>query len=779
MTVFKLGRGRALALSLAGTLALVAPLTGGEMQPTELASSLIALKSSVLKADEEAAAKTALFDDNHARMRVDMARQTAAFDKVATPAEWEKFRDERLAAMRTSFGSTGQPLAPAPLPAEAKPSPGGCEITGTTEGDGFRVANLVIAGRPGLPITANLYMPATPSNSMPGILIMTAHHNPKVQSELLDMGATWARSGCLVIIPDNIGYGERRQQPYGGREDYRWRYFMGMQLETVGESLMGWMVADLRRALDVLTVQPGVDPKRIIALGSVAGGGDVVSVLAATDNRVTCVIPYNYGSATAVKPVSDDETTWINFIGWGDMDTVRCLRNSGRDGFNPWMILAASAPRRLIYAKEFPWQPAGDEGYARLARVYNLYGASDHLDHSQGGTDCNNVDAVHRKKFYPILERWFNMPVPVEAKAKRWSQELVCMTPEARTRWRMRPVHEILAELGAKQLANGRAALAALPADKRKEQLRKLWAARLGSIAPAASTQVERTETVDGNGFVAERLLLSAEPTMPLPTLLLKPKFGAAKFPVVLCVAQEGKDTFVSKRAMEIAELLQHGVAVCLVDVRGTGETKPDTHDRYWYSSVVDTAGCELMVGDTTLGLRIRDLRNVLRHLQSRADIDGHRVAVWGDSFAPVNPSKFVDPPMKTDCSALLAEPMGASAAILLALFEDDVQAVIARGGLTGFAALLDGPACHVVLDAIVPQALETGDLSEVVATLEPRPVRLEALIDGRNRLANQERLERDLASARAAYRPHAANLQLSPSPQDDVAEWVAAALNR
>ena len=779
MTVFKPGTGHAMAASIIGSLVLVAPLIGGEMQPTELASRLIALKSSSLTKEEEAAAKTALIDDNHARMRAVIARQTAAFDKVATLADWERFRNERLAAMRASFASSGQPLAPALLPAEAKAAPGGCEITGITEGDGFRVANLIIAGRPGLPITANLYMPAAPSNSMPGILIMTAHHNPKVQGELLDMGATWARSGCLVIIADNIGYGERRQQPYGGREDYRWRYYLGMQLETVGESMMGWMVADLRRALDVLTLQPGVDPNRIIALGSVAGGGDVISVLAATDNRVTCVIPYNYGSAMAVKPVSDDETTWVNFIGNGDMDTVRCLRNSGRDGFSPWLIVASLAPRRLIFAKEFGWQPAGDEGYARLARVYDLYKASDHLDHAQGGTDCNNVDAVHRKKFYPILERWFNMPVPVEARVKRWSQELVCMTPEARTHWTTRPVHEILAELGAKQLATARTALAALPAEKRKEHLRNLWAARLGNIAPAASTQVERTETVDGNGFTAERLLLSAEPTMPLPTLLLKPKSGAAKFPVVLCVAQEGKDAFVSKRALEIADLLQRGVAVCLVDVRGTGETKPADPDRYWYSGLVDTAACELMVGDTTLGLRVRDLRNVLRHLRSRPDIDGHRVAVWGDSFASVNPPLFVDPPMKTDVSALLAEPMGASAAILLALLEDDVQAVVARGGLTGFSALLDGPACHVVLDAIVPQALETGDLSEVVASLAPLPVRLEALVDGRNRLARQDRLERDLASAREAYRAQPGKLSITPIPQDDIAEWVAAALRR
>ena len=763
------------------------------MQTPELASTLISLKSTVLKLEEAAAGRNVLENDGLARVRTANARQTAAFDKVATLADWERFRDDRLAAMKTSFNAAGAPLASAPLPAEAKPSAGDCEITGLYEGDGFRIANLVIAGRPGLPITANLYRPAAPSNSMPGILIVHSHHNPKTQGELQDMGVTWARSGCLVIVADAIGYGERRQQFYGGREDYRWRYHLGMQLNTVGESHMGWMAADQRRALDVLLAQPGVDPKRIVVLGAVAGGGDIAGVLAALDSRVTCVIPYNYGSATAGTATDAGEPRWVNFIGGGESDTVRCLRNHGHDGFNPWLIVASAAPSCLIFAKEFDWQPTGDEGYARIARVFELYGAAGHLDSTHGfgngklppphASHCNNVGPTHRQAIYPILERWLKMPVPAEVQAKRLSGELVCLTPAARAHWPVRPVNEVLADLAAQQLATARAALAALPPAKRKDYLRQVWAERLGNVVPAGTITVTHSETDEGDGFVAERLLLAAEPTAPLPVLLLKPETGraksAAKPPVVICVAQEGKAVFLAKRAMEVAELLQRGMAVCLVDVRGTGETKPDEHDRYWYSVAVETAAREMVLGQTILGSRVRDLRAVLRHLQSRPDLDGRRVGVWGDSFAPVNASKFVDPPMKTEVSALHAEPLGATAALLLALFEDDVQAVIARGGLTGYAALLDGAACHVVMDAIVPQVLETGDLAEVVATLAPLPVRLEALVDGRNRLASQERLERDLASARKAYRPASDALLLAPAGHDDVAEWFGAALKR
>ena len=66
---------------------------------------------------------------------------------------------------------------------------------------------------------------------------------------------------------------------------------------------------------------------------------------------------------------------------------------------------------------------------------------------------------------------------------------------------------------------------------------------------------------------VVEQNLL--DETHPVPTLLLLPKH-AEPFPVVVGVAQQGKSVFLKQRADAIARLLEKGVAVCLVDVRGT-----------------------------------------------------------------------------------------------------------------------------------------------------------------------------------------------------------------
>jgi hypothetical protein len=43
----------------------------------------------------------------------------------------------------------------------------------------------------------------------------------------------------------------------------------------------------------------------------------------------------------------------------------------------------------------------------------------------------------------------------------------------------------------------------------------------------------------------------------------------------VLCVCQEGKDRFLKERALAIANLVQLGVSVCILEFGGTGNTRP------------------------------------------------------------------------------------------------------------------------------------------------------------------------------------------------------------
>ena len=127
--------------------------------------------------------------------------------------DWERFRREKLNALRASLGELPQrPAVPRTL------------MTGQIQGDGFQIHNLVFESRPGLVVTANLYVPDPRPKSIPGIVLSHSHHNPKEQGELQDMGMTWARAGCFVLVPDHLGHGERRQHPFVSAADYRRRF---------------------------------------------------------------------------------------------------------------------------------------------------------------------------------------------------------------------------------------------------------------------------------------------------------------------------------------------------------------------------------------------------------------------------------------------------------------------------------------------------------------------------------------------------------------------------
>ncbi len=662
-----------------------------------------------------------LHDEARELVRQANRRETEAWRKIATREDWERYRDAKLAALRASLGAPVEP------PKDLK-----VRVTRTIEGEGYRIENLVYESRPGLLVTANLYGPAKPAASMPGLLIIHSHHNPKTQGELQMMGITWARQGCLVLVMDQLGHGERRQHPFVNaeswkgsfrptRQDYWFRYVTGMQLHLAGESLVGWMAWDVWRGVDLLLARPGVDPERIALLGSVAGGGDPCAVAAALDPRIKAAVPFNFGGPQPETkfPLPEDAEHAFNYAGGGSWESTRNLRLSARDGFLPWAIVGAVAPRGLVYAHEFAWDQERDPVWKRFEKLYALYGVPDRLAWTKGrgsvsgrppeSTHCNNIGPEHLKGVYPAFERWFKMPVPAgEAKERHSAEDLACVTREVA----MRPLGGILADL-----VRGR----------KSSDLRADWARLLGPIEPAADPKVATL----GEGRLGEarfeKLMVG-----DIPVLVLLPGAAASgRPPLVVAAAQEGKEGFLKHRPGQLQRLLEAGVGVVLPDVRGTGENGSLGSGRGRSTGATSLSSTELMLGRTLAGLRLADLRVVVRWARGRSDA----VALWGDSFAPANPPDR-DLAVPQDASPFPdhAEPLGGFLALFGALYEKDVKAAYAFGGLKGFASLLESPFCYVPHDTIVPGALTLGDLDDVAAALAPRPLRLEGRVDGLNR---------------------------------------------
>ena len=758
----------------------------------DLAGTLRDLDVTVLSNDERQELAGMISRDIERRRLLAIQRENMAWSKVKSRDDWERFRDQRLNALRESLGQFPPP-----------PKDLNIQTTGRIEGDGYRIENIVFESRPGLLVTANLYLPTRPRESMPAVLFSHSHHNPKTQGELQDMGATWARQGWLVLVMDLLGHGERRQHPFVssdqypkpfgvGRQDYYFRFNVGLQLQLVGESLMGWMMWDLMRGVDLLCSREGVDEDRIVLIGSVAGGGDPAAVAAALDPRIAAVAPFNFGGPQPDYPIPQDAEKEFYYFGVAYWETTRCLRLGGRDGFAQWVITAGAAPRGLIYSHEFAWDRARDPVWPRLEKVFSFYDARDHLavaagrGHLEGrppeSTHCNNVGVVHRRQLYPHLARWFDRQPPAdEFQNHRHVGELLCITPAVAERLDPQPVYKLARKLADERIAGARKDMASVDFASRRTILRDGWTGLLGNITPAANPIVKAVERDQTKGVTVERIVLEVEPGIVVPLVVMQARDERSdRLPVVIALADLGKQKFLAARPDAVSTWLEAGCAVCLPDVRGSGETSAG--GSHGPRSMGTTLSCrDQVLGQTLLGSRLRDLRSVLLFLRSRGGLE-KEVSLWGDSLAALNPPERSEVvPHGVDNPNAQAEPSAGLLVLLTALFEDNVNAVYARGTFASFRSLLDSQFLYVPHDSVVPGALTAGDVADIAAALVPRPLLVECLVDGLNRGVPFDTIAVAFAPTSQAYRLVNASEQfaLYVTGQDDSALWLLDQIER
>lgn len=724
--------------------------------------------------------------DNIKEMRDDVnKRDVEAWRSIKTKADWEKFRDERIAKLRESLGRF-----PAP-PQSVK-----VVTTKKLEADGCTVECIIYESRPGLYVTANLYVPKDTSKPMPGFIVVHSHHNPKTQGELQDMGLLWARQGCLVLVPDMLGHGERRQHTFvdaksypekfaTSRQDYHFRYNVNLQLSLRGESLMGWMVWDLMRGVDVLYQRPGIDKKNIMVFGSVAGGGDPCAVFAALDSRVTAAAPFNFGGPQPETkfPLPEDAEMAFNYMGGGSWESTRNLKLSGRDGFLPWVIVGSIAPRGLIYGHEFAWDEERDPVWKRFNKIWGeFYGAKDKLASAKGrgsvrgtapeSTHCNNIGAEHRKPMYPTLKNWFGLPIPEENKKRFDSSELQCWTDEARKELKPKLVHEILRDesRGSRVWPVGK-----VPHESKLDMLSisttSKWVDVLRENGDKLVTldRVGPATMLPGLNLQMDKIIVrhTSDRKYAVPMVILRPKGDAAISSIVIGVAQDGKAGFLKNRAEAIAALIKSNVAVCLPDLQGTGETASDGRGRT--SGATSYSASLLMYGQTMPGVQFQEFALVMRAVEK---LGYQSMAIWGDSFAAPNDAKTTLA-VPYDNNVKLprqSEPMGGTLALLGGRIGGTrVKGIYVRGGLVSFASLLDSPFCYFPHDAVIPGSVvyDNTDIRNLASYYGQKSLRMEGLVDGLNRRVDQQTLEKTFGIS--------ATVRAEPSSDVEVAAWLAA----
>jgi dienelactone hydrolase len=267
-----------------------------------------------------------------------------------------------------------------PLPEK---TPLNVKITGRLELPGYTVEKLHFQSRPGLYVTANLYLPRPIQGPYPAILYLCGHYRKQkrdgAKSECQDHGIWLATHGYVALLPDTLELGEiagvHQGTCPGPLDVKRWWW------QSAGYTPASVECWNAIRALDYMSSRPEVDPNRIGATG-ISGGGMATFWIAAADERVKAAAPVSglgdlgyYVGESGVDYHCDCMLFYNNARwSWATIATLVCPRpllfvNSDSDGLFPM-----SANERVI---------------SRLERLYAKFGASDQVDSvvSAGGHD--------------------------------------------------------------------------------------------------------------------------------------------------------------------------------------------------------------------------------------------------------------------------------------------------------------------------------------------------------------------------------------------------------
>ena len=282
-------------------------------------------------------------------------------------------------------------LAPLPEKTELKPV-----VTGRVEHELFTVEKLHFQSRPGLYVTANLYLPRHVPKPAPAILYLSGH-GPVIKNGISygnkvayqHHGAWFARNGYVCLILDTLQLGELQGTHHGTYNQGQWWW------NSRGYTPAGVEAWNSIRALDYLQTRSEVDPARIGVTGR-SGGGAYSWWIAALDDRIQAAAP--------VAGITDLENHVVDGTVEGHCDCM-FLVNTFRWDYP--QVAALVAPRPLLIVNTDSDSIFPLDGvvrlHAKVGRIYALHQASDKLGLviTPGGHQDTQELQI------PVL-RWFN-----------------------------------------------------------------------------------------------------------------------------------------------------------------------------------------------------------------------------------------------------------------------------------------------------------------------------------------------------------------------------------
>ncbi|MBM3501056.1 MAG: hypothetical protein FJX74_20590, partial [Armatimonadetes bacterium] len=394
-----------------------------------------------------------------------------------------------------------------PLPER---TPLNAQVLGEVARDGYRIERVTFESRPGLIVTANVYVPDG-EGPFPLVLCPVGHWGrgkndgpPSARNRGL------AQLGYITITYDPFGQ-EERAVP-GNEHSEAWN------LSLTGHCNMSVMIWDTVRALDYMLTRDDVEGTHIACTGA-SGGGLNTLYYSVVDERLGAAIPVVY------------VTQWEDFLGTG-APHCPCSHVPGLGAFTDMgEMTALLAPRPQLYmgaAEDPQFLPRGARRAEAQARViYALLDADENLrcEIFPGGHDYGQP---MREVLYGFVEQHLRgqgegapLSEPPDTLPPPSIEELWCfeggkVPPTAKT---------------VRQLAEewAREALSRLPGPEALDAA-ATRAALLDALQPPAPVEPPRFEQVGelrSGDLTVHKLKLHVQPGITLPALLVANEPGS------------------------------------------------------------------------------------------------------------------------------------------------------------------------------------------------------------------------------------------------------------
>ena len=576
-------------------------------------------------------------------------------------------------------------------------------ITGTVDRDQYRIENVIFESRPNFLVTANLYIPKGRDFPLPGVVGTCGHSaNGKAYEAYQAFAQGLARQGYVVLIYDPISQGERLQYVNDQLKSeigvgVREHLYAGNQQFLVGEFIGSWRAWDGIRALDYLLTRKEVDPTQIGVTGN-SGGGTMTTWLCGVERRWSMGAPSCF--VTTFRRNCENELP---------ADTEQCPPRALALGLDHSDWLAAMAPKPVIVlAKEKDYFDVrgSEETHRRLRDLYRLFGAEENAGLFVGPT-THGYSQENREAMY----RWFNAVTKIsdaqtEPNLVIEKDETLWCAPNGQVcELDSRPIYDFT-KAKARTLAQARLSTLALP----ELQRRVRGVLRLPEASDVSGPYYRVLRPWRSRRYPKPRwttYVVETEPGISAIVYRLGDE-GFASRPhaeeskrAILYVSHQSSDAELRSEPL-IAEVMaaEPGARLFTVDVRGIGESQPDTCNE---NSFLSSYGSDyfyaihsIMLDRPYLGQRTHDVLRVLDWVTSIGYEEVH----------------------------LVGKGWGALPATFAAVLSDRVTQVTLKNALTSYADIAESRNYAWPLSALVPDILASFDLPDCYGTLEAKRLR-------------------------------------------------------